>query len=108
YTAPYNSWKNRLATLRFVQDIPVDPRDKSYALSRWTDEHLHLLGHLPMLILWGGNDFVFDDLILAEWRRRFPAAEVHVFPDAGHYVLEDKPREIAELVRGFLHRHPLL
>ena len=42
-----------------------------------------------MLICWGERDFVFDHHFLAEWRRRFPEAEVHRFPDAGHYVLED-------------------
>ncbi|HOK05691.1 MAG TPA: alpha/beta fold hydrolase [Syntrophales bacterium] len=106
-TAPYNSWRNRLATLRFVQDIPASPRDPSYALAKWTDEHLHLLRGIPMLILWGGGDFVFDDKILDEWRRRFPEAEVHTFPDAGHYVLEDKPDEIIALMTDFLSRHPL-
>lgn len=107
YTAPYNSWRNRLAILRFVQDIPLESRDRSYALSKWTDEHLPYLRHLPMLICWGERDFVFDAVILAEWRLRFPAAEVHVFPDAGHYVLEDKPREIAALITNFLDSHPL-
>ncbi len=28
-TAPYNSWKNRIATLKFVQDIPFVKNDKS-------------------------------------------------------------------------------
>ncbi len=37
----------------------------------------------------------------------FPAAEVHRFPDAGHYVLEDAGEEILPLVRDFLRRHPL-
>jgi len=32
YCMPYNSWHNRIATVRFVQDIPLKPRDKSYNL----------------------------------------------------------------------------
>ncbi len=59
-----------------------------------------------MLICWGELDFVFDAHFLHEWRRRFPAAEVHAFPDAGHYVLEDAAQEVVALVRGFLDRHP--
>ncbi len=106
YTAPYNSWQNRLATLRFVQDIPVSPRNGSYALARWTDERLCLLRHLPMLICWGGRDFVFDDSILAEWRRRFPQAEVHSFPRGGHYILEDEGDQVIELIRTFLDSTP--
>ena len=53
-----------------------------------------------MLIGWGMKDFVFDRHFLAEWERRFPKAEVHRFPEAGHYVLEDEAEQIVPLVRG--------
>jgi len=107
-TAPYNTWKNRIATLRFVQDIPLYPGDRSYPLTQWTDEHLHLLGGIPMMICWGQKDFVFDEVALAEWRRRFPEAEVHVFPRGGHYILEDEGETVVALIRDFLERHPLM
>ena len=32
------------------------------------------LASLPMLLCWGGRDPVFDHRVLAEWRRRHPAA----------------------------------
>jgi haloalkane dehalogenase len=105
--APYNSWNNRRATLMFVRDIPLSPADPSYALAKHVDENLYRLKHLPMLICWGEHDFVFDLDYLAEWRRRFPSAEVHSFPDAGHYLLEDAPKPILSLVDRFLQRHPL-
>ena len=105
--APYNSWNNRRATLMFVRDIPLSPADPSYALAKHVDENLYRLKHLPMLICWGEHDFVFDLGYLAEWRRRFPSAEVHSFPDAGHYLLEDAPKPILALVDRFLQRHPL-
>ena len=106
-TAPYDNWGNRIATLRFVQDIPVYQSDKSYALVKWTDEHLHHLNHIPMMICWGMKDFVFDEIILAEWQRRFPAAEVHTFPQGGHYILEDEGEKIVQLIQAFLRKHPL-
>jgi haloalkane dehalogenase len=102
YVAPYDSWANRIATLRFVQDIPLRSGDKAYALVREVEESLHRLSEVPMLLCWGGKDFVFDAHFLAEWRRRFPKAEVHFFPEAGHYVLEDAAEEIIPLVRFFL------
>jgi haloalkane dehalogenase len=105
--APYNSWKNRMATLKFVQDIPLREGDPSYALIQTTQDNLHLLEHLPMLICWGEHDFVFDASYLDEWRRRFPDAEVHTFGQAGHYVLEDAGHEIAPLLERFLADHPL-
>jgi len=107
YTAPYGSWRNRIATLRFVQDIPVTPRDRSYALTAWVDDHLHLFREIPMLICWGEKDFVFDRTIREEWQRRFPDAEAAIFPEAGHYLLEDAPGSVIEKIVDFLDRHPL-
>ena len=106
-TAPYDSWSNRIATLKFVQDIPLTEKDLSYRIVKQADEQLHVLSKLPMMICWGEHDFVFDTDYLAEWRRRFPAAEVHLFSDAGHYVLEDVPHKIVPLVQDFLKRHPV-
>ena len=106
-TAPYNCWNNRIATLKFVQDIPLTPKDPSYHLVKQVDNQLHILSKLPMLICWGANDFVFDHDYLAEWQRRFPEAEVHLFPDAGHYVLEDVSEKIILLTQDFLKQHSL-
>jgi haloalkane dehalogenase len=105
--APYNCRHNRLATLMFVRDIPIDRTDPSYEPIHDLDENLHRLVGLPMLICWGEHDFVFDTDYLDEWRRRFPEAEVHLLPEAGHYLLEDAPDQILTLVNRFLQRHPL-
>lgn len=107
YLAPYDSWHNRIGVLRFVQDIPLRPEHPSYAAVSEVEAGLQRLQGVPMLICWGEKDFVFDRHFLEEWRRRFPAAEVHAFADAGHYVLEDAADEIIPLVRGFLRAHPL-
>ncbi len=107
YRAPYDSWANRIATLRFVQDIPLAQTDPSYALVEWVERRLDQLRHVPMLICWGERDFVFDTDFLQAWRTRFPDATVHSFPDAGHYVLEDAGDAICPLVHHFLDTHPL-
>jgi len=106
-TAPYSRWNNRLATLKFVQDIPLKSSDPSYELVWNVQENLNRFSKIPMLICWGKHDFVFDNTYLDEWRRRFPDAEIHSFADAGHYVLEDKPEHMQTLIKDFLDRHPL-
>ena len=103
--APYDRPKHRIATLRFVQDIPLSVGDPSYPLVKYVDDNLHRLRHLPMLICWGRHDFVFDLDYYAEWQRRFPDAEAHLFDHAGHYLLEDEPRAVADIIRHFLQRH---
>jgi haloalkane dehalogenase len=107
YLAPYDSWRNRIAVLRFVQDIPLAPGDRGFDLVNEVADGLHRFAALPMLICWGERDFVFDHYFLDEWCRRFPAAEVHRFAVAGHFVLEDAGAEVLALVRDFLRRHPL-
>lgn len=100
--APYNSWKNRIATLQFVYDIPVRSTDPAFDTVKTVDDCLSNLAHVPMLICWGAHDFVFDRDYYKEWRRRFPGAHAHFFEDAGHYVLEDKPDEVVGQVREFM------
>jgi haloalkane dehalogenase len=107
YLAPYNSWSNRIAVLRFVQDIPLSPGDRSYATVRGVQDGLERFRDVPMLICWGEKDFVFDGDFLAGWEQRFPEAEVYRFPAAGHFVLEDAGAAIVPLVRDFLRHHPL-
>jgi cis-3-alkyl-4-acyloxetan-2-one decarboxylase len=104
YRSPYNSWQNRIATLRFVQDIPLVPADRNYALVSKVADSLHQFSELPVSIFWGELDFVFDTTFLKEWQKRFPKAEVHSYPDAGHYILEDMKEEVVPLIAEFLKR----
>jgi haloalkane dehalogenase len=108
YRAPYDSSAHRIAIHRFVQDIPLQPGDRSYEQISQVQDRLHCLDSVPMLILWGMKDFVFDPVILDEWIRRFPRAEVHRFPQAGHLVFEEERDTIHGLVRSFLVAHPLV
>jgi haloalkane dehalogenase len=99
--APYDSPRKRIAIMKFVQDIPIDPTDPSYATVKQTQDNLFLLKEKPMLICWGMRDFVFDEDFLDQWIKRFPEAQVHKFADAGHYVLEDEAENILECMNQF-------
>ena len=104
YLAPYDRPAHRVGVLRFVQDIPLSLRDPAYATLARTGERLGVLAGKPVLICWGMGDFVFDERVLARWEQIYPHAEVHRFPAAGHYVLEDAGEEIVALVLNFLAR----
>jgi pimeloyl-ACP methyl ester carboxylesterase len=107
YVAPYDSWDNRIATVRFVQDIPLKPGDKAWSIVEEGGRRLHEFADRPAILLWGMRDFVFDHHFLRGFRERLPKAEVHEFPAAGHYVLEDEADRIVPLVQDFLARNPL-
>jgi len=104
YQLPYNSWHNRIATLRFVQDIPLKPGDRTYDLVSTVADGINQFRSIPKLICWGELDFVFDRHFLEEWQQRFPDAEIHRFPDCGHYILEDAEEEVVPLISAFLER----
>lgn len=104
YCAPYDNWSDRIATLRFVQDIPLRPSDRGYDIISDTAGRLDVFSDRPVLICWGDRDFVFDRHFLAEWREIYPHAEVHQFADCGHYILEDAGDEIIPKIRTFLNK----
>jgi pimeloyl-ACP methyl ester carboxylesterase len=54
-----------------------------------------------LLVIWGRHDLSFDPGEPERYRKDVPKAEVHVL-DAGHFALDTKADEIAELVRGFM------
>ncbi|WP_141454541.1 alpha/beta fold hydrolase [Pseudoxanthomonas sp. z9] len=107
YVSPYDSWANRISTVRFMQDIPLGHGDKAWALLEEAGRRLPEFADRPALLGWGLKDFVFDQHFLAGFRAALPQAEVHAWDDAGHYVLEDKAAELVPLIRDFLERHPL-
>lgn len=102
YLLPYNSYANRIATLRFIRDIPLTPSVPSHPVVKQIEASLVHLADRPMLILWGAKDFCFNAWYLDQWKARFPGAAVHRFDDAGHYVVEDAHERIVPLMREFL------
>ncbi len=107
YEAPYDSWANRIATLRFVQDIPLSDADPAWTLVSTAAKRLPAYADRPAFIGWGLRDFVFDHHFLEGFRSALPQAEAHAFEDAGHYVLEDKHDVLVPAMRRFLDAHPL-
>jgi pimeloyl-ACP methyl ester carboxylesterase len=54
-----------------------------------------------LLVIWGTHDLSFDAGEPERYRKDVPNAEVYVF-DAGHFALDTKADEIADLVRAFM------
>lgn len=102
FLQPYDSWANRIAILRFIQDIPLRPGHPSWNDLLVVEQGLSRLAAKPMLLCWGGRDFCFTRHFYDEWQRRFPGADSHYFADAGHYLLEDALEQILPLVRQFV------
>ncbi|MFN3148570.1 alpha/beta fold hydrolase [Bremerella sp.] len=106
YIAPYDSYANRIATARFVQDIPMAKSHPTYAVLEQMEQQLPTLSHLPIQLIWGGKDWCFRLECLERFQTIWPAARATVFKDAGHYVVEDASERIEPILRDFLTQSP--
>lgn len=107
YLAPYGNWADRVAILRFVQDIPQTARHPSYQTLVDLEGSLPSIVDRPMLFVWGERDWCFTPDFLDEFLKRCPRAGVLRLPEAGHYVFEDAHEQILPAVREFLLRYPI-
>jgi len=104
YLAPYDSWRNRIGVMRFVQDIPMAKNHPSHQTLREIENGLAKLQDIPALILWGGKDWCFNRHFLTRWQEILPKAACHCFEDAGHYLLEDAQGNIEPRIHNFLDK----
>lgn len=103
--APYDSWANRIAVCEFVQDIPLSPRHRSYEALIGTGERLKVFKDDQVALIWGVKDWCFPpEVFLDGFLKYYPGAYVKKIEDAGHYLLEDSPKETLASVREFLER----
>jgi haloalkane dehalogenase len=75
----------------------------------WWEEQAGKLGVLqekPVLVFWGMKDKFVPPRELEFWTTRFPGARVVTFPDAGHFVQEEKAAEMIPVLREFLMEEP--
>lgn len=101
YLLPYNSWENRVAVARFVQDIPMDEKHPSFKTLHDIENKLPSLTQ-PKLILWGGKDFCFNHHFFEKWLEIYPDASAYWYPKAGHYILEDELDEVSLKIWEFV------
>lgn len=102
YLYPYNNWHNRIATHRFVQDIPTGKQHPSDSTLQMIESRLRLLRDKPVRILWGAQDFCFNYHYYNRWRVLLPNAEADYLEEAGHYILEDADHYCRQEIERFL------
>jgi cis-3-alkyl-4-acyloxetan-2-one decarboxylase len=102
YLHPYSNYEERVAVAKFVQDIPMNPKHPSWETLKNVENNLQKI-KAPKLILWGGKDFCFNKHYYNRWKEIYPEAQSHFFEKAGHYILEDAPKETSKKIEEFLH-----
>lgn len=99
---PYDSWAHRIATHRFVKDIPRGVgADNDRALAE-IERALPVLRQRPVRILWGAEDFCFNRHYFDRWRQLLPEAKADWLTYAGHYLIEDAGDAVVGEIERFL------
>jgi haloalkane dehalogenase len=102
--APYSSWRHRAGIWGFIKDIPLTRRHPTWRVLEEIEAGLASLNDRPVQLIWGMQDWCFNEVCLERFQRIFPQAEVHRLEDAGHYVVLDAYERIIPLVSDFLTR----
>jgi haloalkane dehalogenase len=106
YLLPYDNYHNRVAVANFVKDIPLGPEHPSYETLLEVEHGLWLFRETPISLIWGMNDWCFNNQFLDKWMTYYPQAEVHRL-EAGHYVLEDAYDTVLEYIKQFFEKKPI-
>jgi haloalkane dehalogenase len=100
FLLPYGNWSDRIATHRFVVDIPSGQGTASDRALAEIEARLPLLRERPVSIVWGGDDFCFNDHYFARWQELLPGAKACYLKGVGHYLLEDAEERVVGEIRA--------
>lgn len=100
YRAPFLRKESRVGMGRFPQLVPQThrPEHESWAAMARIEDALPALGGKRALIVWALKDVAFRKPTLERWKSLFRDHELHLLPEAAHYLQEDAPDEIVAWV----------
>jgi cis-3-alkyl-4-acyloxetan-2-one decarboxylase len=101
YRAPFPDYWSRAGTLAFQREIPLTERDRSAPLMASIHERLASLD-VPVLLVWGMRDPVFQPVFLEQWQELFPRARSVELAEASHFLVEDDPEAVTGAIADFL------
>jgi haloalkane dehalogenase len=105
FLSPYNTWSNRVAIYRFIQDIPLSSSHPSYSILSEIEDFLPNLRSKPICFIWGMLDWCFSPEFLKRFLQFFPDASVYRLENAHHLLLEDAPDEVISSMEDFFKRN---
>lgn len=98
YRWPLGSWRWRAAPLALARMVPNHPDHPSLPALRRGFEWIQSFEG-PMALVWGLKDPILGRA-LSRHEKAFPEAPVTRCPEAGHFLQEEVPAELAAAVRG--------
>jgi haloalkane dehalogenase len=102
YAEPFPTPESKAGARAFVELVPAEADHPNAAPMNAVRDALRSW-HKPALVVWGGEDRVLPPSLAQMFADLIPgAAEPVVIDGAGHFLQEDRPRELAAAILGFL------
>ena len=102
FVFPYHDWATRIATHRFVVDIPSGRGTAADRALAEIESRLPILREKRVALIWGGDDFCFSRHYYERWRKIVPNAEATCLDSVGHYLLEDATEQVIAKIQELL------
>lgn len=99
YLRPFGKASERQGTIGFARSLLRDQEWFAQA-----GRAASTLSHKPAMILWGMKDNLVTEKYLSKLTTYFPKAEIVEYPDAGHFVLEEKGALASASIAQFLSK----
>jgi len=99
YLSQWKGPEGQAAYLR--KDAALAGRDTAEVERRLGDVRV------PVSVIWGEEDAWLDPSLAEALAKKIPGAELRLVPGAGHFVMEDAPETVAEILSGFFAGDPL-
>ena len=96
YQKPFETIESRHAFLKAMESLDLSILD-------YITERLEVFENTPLRLIYGARDVILPDVAktMRRVKERLPQAELTELPKLGHFLQEDDPEKIAELVAGF-------
>ena len=106
YTAPFPDKESCIGAMAFPKDIPKGDKHPSSKIMQEIRDNLTLLTDKFKIMIWGMKDKIFPPKIIEVWDRIYPGIKVYKIEQAGHFLQEDAPDQIVEIIKQFLKENP--
>jgi pimeloyl-ACP methyl ester carboxylesterase/formiminotetrahydrofolate cyclodeaminase len=96
FDAVFGQWRGEEGQARYMRNLTQF--DEGY-----TAEFEPLLGSMqtPVRIIWGERDAWLAPAFASRLRELLPNSDLKLIPEAGHFVMEDAPEEVARELQNF-------
>ncbi|MFX1450022.1 MAG: alpha/beta fold hydrolase [Promethearchaeota archaeon] len=106
YTAPFPNKESCIGAMAFPKDIPKGDIHQSSKIMQEIRDNLVLLKDKPKILIWGMKDRIFPPKIIEVWEKIYPGIKSYKIENAAHFLQEDAPDDIIEIIRNFIKENP--